>query len=269
MPPAALYHPALFYLITIFIALSLTPLAAYFSKRQRMEKVQVSLIIIGLCVPAITAIAMIYASQNTLLIQDFWDRLFLFKISLLYLGMILLLLPSTVLLATGISLLFGYSTEQFSISDEFLVMKRGIIIGIAIPLLLAPVLEELGWRGYGVDSLRAYYNLFTTSMLFGLLWSLWHLPAFFTKGNYHNQLWHLGTPYVLNFFVSIFAVSILMNWVYYKTGRSIPAAILFHSVLNFSFTFFKTQPFTRCIVTALLCVVVIMIIGCDPAFFFT
>ncbi len=139
---------------------------------------------------------------------------------------------------------------------------------IVIPLLLAPIIEELGWRGYGVDSLKAYFNLFTTSVLFGLLWAVWHLPLFFINGYYHNQLWHLGIVYVLNFFVSVLVIAFLMNWVYYKTGRSIPAVILFHSVLNFSLMVFKTEPFTKCIVTALLCVISIIIIVYDSDFFF-
>ena len=91
----------------------------------------------------------------------------LFKISPTYLMVILLLMPCVFFLATGISLFFGYSTDQFSVTNEFSVMKGWAILGIAIPLLLAPIIEELGWRGYGVDSLRAYFNLFTTSVLFG------------------------------------------------------------------------------------------------------
>lgn len=269
MPPAYLYHPVLFYLITILTALALGPIAAYLSHQKGMEQLQLPLLLFGLCVPCITAIAMIYASQNEILIQDFWKRLLLFKISPNYLMVILLLMPCAVLLATALSLLFGYSADQFSIASELSVMKGWAILGIAIPLLLAPVIEELGWRGYGVDSLRAYFNLFTTSVLFGLLWAVWHLPAFFIKGYYHNQLWHLGIIYVINFFVSVFVIAILMNWVYYKTGRSIPAVILFHSMLNLSSILFKTEPFTKCIVTVLLCIVSIIVIAYDSEFFFS
>ena len=148
-------------------------------------------------------------------------------------------------------------------------MKGWSLLGIAIPLLLAPIIEEIGWRGYGVDSLRAYFNLFTASALFGFLWALWHAPAFFVKDYYHNQLWNLGIIYVINFFVSVFVVAILMNWVYYKTGRSIPAVILFHSALNLSSILFKTEHFTKCIVTVLLCAVTVGVVIYDGNFFFT
>lgn len=268
MPPAYVYHPVVFYLITILIALALCPIAACLSRQKGKGRLQMSLLFIGLCVPCITAVAMIYASQNEVLIQDFWNRLLLFKISPGYLMVILLLMPCAVFAATGLSLLFGYSKKQFSIAKEFSVMKGWAFLGIALPLLLAPIIEEIGWRGYGVDSLRAHFNLFTTSVLFGLLWAVWHLPAFFIKGFYQNQLWHLGIIYVINFFASTFVVAFLMNWIFYKTGRSIPAVILFHSVLNLSSILLKTEPMTKCIVTVLLSVATIIVIVYDSGFFF-
>jgi D-alanyl-D-alanine carboxypeptidase len=147
-------------------------------------------------------------------------------------------------------------------------MKGWNLSGIFIPLLLAPILEELGWRGYGVDSLRSHFNLFTTSLIFGFLWGLWHLPLFFIKGYYHNQLYELGTVYVVNFFVSVMVVAFLMNWIYYQTDRSIPALILFHSVLNLSSILLRTDPFTKCITTILLSVTLIIVISLNSSFFF-
>ena len=81
MPPAYVYHPVLFYLITILIALTLGPITAYLSNQKGMEQLQLPLLLFGLCVPCITAVTMIYASHNEMLIQDFWERLLLFKIS--------------------------------------------------------------------------------------------------------------------------------------------------------------------------------------------
>lgn len=265
----AVYHPVHFYLITISIALILGPVAVYLSNHAEMGKFLLPVLLFGLCVPCITALVMIYGSQNELLIQDFWERLLLFKIALPYLAVILFLMPCIAILATGISLFFGYSTEQFLITSEFSVMKGWAIFGVIIPLILAPIIEEIGWRGYGVDSLRAYFNLFTTSLLFGSLWALWHLPLFFVKGYYHNQLINLGNIYVLNFFVSVFVVALLMNWIYYRTDRSIPAVVLFHSVINLSSLLLKTEPFTKCIATVLLGVISIILIIYDRNFFFS
>lgn len=268
MPSASLYHPVWFYLITITIAFALGPITTYLCDRKGLKQLQFPLLLLALCVPCITAITMIYSSHSEVLIGDFWRRLFLIHWNPVYLLFILLFMPCIICLATWISLFFGYSKEQFSLTKELSVMKGWSILGIVIPLILAPLVEELGWRGYGVDSLRVYFNLFTTSLLFGFLWAVWHLPAFFMKGFYHNQLWHQGKIYVLNFFVSVFVVAILMNWVYYKTGRSIPAVILFHSILNLSSMVLRTEQFTKCIATLLITIVTILVIVYDNAFFF-
>ncbi len=261
------YHPILFYSIVMLTTLVLCPIAAYLSNHKVLEKFLLPLIFLGLSIPCITTLVMIYTSNDKTLITDFCKRLFFFKISTKYFLLILLLMPCVTYLSTCISLLFGYSTKQFSITKELSVMKGWAILGILIPLVIAPLIEEIGWRGYGIDSLKSYFNLFNASAIFGLLWSTWHLPAFFVKGYYQNNLWNLGICYVINFFVSCIVFSFLMNWVYYKTGRSIPAMVLFHSIANFSSMILRTEQFTKCIVTIVLCLITIAIVVCDLEFF--
>lgn len=262
------YHPGWFYSIIMFAALLLCPVAVYLSNHEHLKRFLLPLMFLGLSVPCITALVMIYTSSDGALISDFWHRLLLFKVNASYLLFILLLMPCVICLATWISLFFGYSTEQFSMTKEMSVMKGWAILGIAIPLILAPLIEELGWRGYGVDSLKAYFNLFNASMLFGFLWAAWHLPAFFVKGYYQNELWKMGIVYVINFFVSCIVFAFLMNWVYYKTGRSIPAIVLFHAIANFSSMVLRTEQFTKCIATVVLCAITVAIIAYDKDFFF-
>ena len=45
MPPAYVYHPVLFYFITILIALVLGPVAAYLSNQKGMEQLQLPLLL--------------------------------------------------------------------------------------------------------------------------------------------------------------------------------------------------------------------------------
>ncbi len=269
MPTAYVYHPGWFFFINMSLVLVNSVVAAFLSKKKGMEQLQMALLLFALCMPCVVALTMIFGSGNTWLIQDFWQRLVLFNISPAYLAVILFLMPLVVSIATVISLFFGYSADQFSITKHFSAIKGWGFLGMIIPLLLAPLIEELGWRGYGVDSLAAYFDLFTTSILCGLFWSLWHLPAFFVKGYYQNQLWYLGKIYALNFFVSTFVIAFVMNWVYYKTDRSIPALVLFHSSLNMFSMLFKTEQFTKCIVTLLLGLVALGLIIFDRNFFFS
>lgn len=261
-----LYNPLMFYSIVMCVSFVLCPVVYYLSYRKGYEKFLFPLFFLAISVPCITALVMIFNSND--LIADFWKRLFLFKISPPYLLFILLVMPCVLLLATWISLFFGYSTEQFYLTKQMSVMKRWAILGIVGPLVVAPLLEEIGWRGYGVDSLRAYFNLFNTSLLFGLLWGAWHLPAFFVKGYYQNQLWEMGIVYVINFFVSFFPIAFLVNWVFYKADRSIPAIVLFHGMANFSMMVLRTEQFTKCIMTVLFCLIALLLVACERTFFF-
>ena len=177
-------------------------------------------------------------------------------------------MPIVLFLATALSLLFGQSPNQFLLSSEYKIMDGQVLLSILI-LFLAPTFEELGWRGYGVDSLRSKFNLFKTTLIFTLLWALWHLPLFFIRGYYQNELWNTGIVYVINFFVSILPATVLLNWIYYKNSRSITAAILFHFMLNLFSVLFQTEQFTKCIITIILLTISALIILKDRPFFFT
>ncbi len=50
-----------------------------------------------------------------------------------------------------------------------------------------PILEELGWRPYGVDALRSKNSILRASLIFGSLWAIWHLPVFFIEGSYISR----------------------------------------------------------------------------------
>lgn len=261
------YNPIQFFLIT-FLGTGISWfMAAYFSYQKGMEAFQLPFILLGMVVPFIAALIMIYGSQNKDLINDFWDRLPFYRIKLSFLPVILLLMPCVLFLATALSLLFGQSIDQFALSSGFKVMEGQTMVSLLI-IFLAPLMEELGWRGYGVDSLRSHFNLFKTTMLFAVLWAMWHVPLFFINGYYQNVLWNTSIIYVINFFVSVLPAAILMNWVYYKNSRSIMAAFLFHLMLNLFSVLFQTEQVTKCIVTILLLIVSVIIIVRDKQFFF-
>ncbi len=263
------YSPTQFFLLTFLGTWIFGLLAAYFSYQSGIEKLQLLLILLGLCMPFIAALIMIYGSKNKELIKDFWNRLSPYRIKLSFLIVIIMFMPSVLVLATAISLLFGQSIDQFALSSEYEVMKRWNIFSLLISLFLAPTLEELGWRGYGVDSLRAYLTLFTTSLLFAFLWGIWHIPLFFIKGYYQHELWKVSIIYVINFFMSIFPAVILMNWVYYKNRRSITAVILFHAMMNLSAVLLKTSQCTKGIITLLLLIISAIVVINNKRFFFS
>src|SRR5699024_9210005 len=100
-------------------------------------------------------------------------------------------------------------------------------------------LEELAWHSYGTDSLRRRFTLFTTSMIFAVFWAFWHFPLSFIKDYYQSNVAASGVLYSLNFIVSLIPFVILMNWLYFKTGRSIMVVIIFHITGAFLMKFLR------------------------------
>ena len=263
-----IYKPVPFFLIAFFITWISWFLSAFFSYKDGMAAYQFAFLIFGLLGPATAAFIMMSSAKKKNLWKDFWSRLTLRTIRLKFWLVLFLLFPIALFAATALSLLFGQSTTQFNFSAAIMLMK-GYGISSVLILFAAPIFEELGWRGYGVDSIRANFNILTTTLVFSLLWGLWHLPLFFINGYYHHELWNTSVLYVINFFVSVVPASILMNWIYFSNRRNIIAAILFHCIINLFSAIFQTGQCTKCILTVLLVVVAAICFMMNKSFFLT
>lgn len=256
------YRPLTFFSLVYLLSWLPWMLAAYFSYRPNGELITLLLALLGLLGPLLAALIMLLTSDNQDLDRDCRNRLLsVSAIAGVKLWFILLLMPVGLLVATLISLPFGLSADQFNFSAGFLAMLPVAVI--------AALLEELGWRSYGVDSLQGKRSMLAATLIFGLLWALWHAPLFLINQTYQQGLWELGPLYVANFFISVFPAAILANWFYYRCGRSIPSAVLFHFLLVANAELLQTEPLTKCILTALLIGVCIVLVAANRSFFFS
>ena len=104
-------------------------------------------------------------------------------------------------------------------------------LGSFLPLLiLGPLSEEIGWRGYALGRLQTRWNALISSLIIGLVWALWHLPLFLMVGTSQHEL---GLPFV-GFLVVIMANSIFYTWLYNNTEQSLWSAILFHWLFTYA-----------------------------------
>ncbi len=220
---------------------------------------------LGLLAPVIVAIFL--AKNNKKVIDDLKSRFFNFKkIRTTYVLLLALLMPLSILLAQTVSLLFGYSIEQFRFADSFSFTSG--VFPVWFMLIIAPLIEELAWHSYGTDSLRSRFNIFNTSVLFALFWGIWHMPLTTIKDYYHSNLVTEGWIYSLNFLVSLFPFVLIMNWIYYKANRNIILPIIFHISAGYFNEVFATHPMSKVIQTCLLSLFALYIICNDKAFFF-
>jgi uncharacterized protein len=177
-------------------------------------------------------------------------------------AIIALVMPLTVIcLSIWLSLWFGQSTDQFKLSAGANLLAIAILA-----VVIAPVMEETGWHGYGVDSLRARTGMMKATLAFGALWSAWHAPLILISGTYQNELARMDNPlYLANFFVSIIPAAIIANWLYYKNSRSLLAAILVHAMLNAPSVLLNAGQVAKCIATLLYAAIAAAIVAGDRA----
>lgn len=176
-----------------------------------------------------------------------------------------LLLPASILAAMGISLLFGYSAEQFAFRGGFSFTAG--LLPAWLTLVGAAFLEEFAWHGYGTDALISRMRVLTASLVFTVIWALWHLPLSFIKGYYHQEVVEEGWLHALNFPLSMVAFVILMNWLYFRGGRNIWLPIVFHLGANLVNEIFMTDPDAKLIQTALLLVLSAIVVLADRDLF--
>jgi membrane protease YdiL (CAAX protease family) len=262
-------HPFRFYSLSIIIPWICWFVAAYLSHLTPSNSIYISIAsllgIIGLVSPMVIAFSMMLPDPE--LRSDLFNRLFTFKkIKPIYLLATFFLMLASILLAQGISLLFGYSAEQFNLSHGF-SFTAGLFPAWFM-LFLAPILEELAWHTYGTDCLRQRFSLFKASLIFAIFFAFWHLPLSFIKDYYQANLAEEGLIHSLNFGVSLIPYVLLMNWLYYKTNRNILVVIVFHISAGFFNEIFSTHPDSKIIQTVLLLVLTIFLLIKDRDFFF-
>lgn len=262
-------HAHLFYGLSTAIPWAFWFAAAHLSHRtpaDGLTELSVSgLGVAGLFAPAVIAFLLI--RRDEALRQDIRRRLFSLRgVRPVHLWLTGLLMLGSILLAQAISLLLGYSADQFTLAGRS-SFSAGIFPGWFL-LLLAPLVEELAWHSYGTDCLRVRMNLFKTSLLFAVYWAVWHMPLSFIKGYYHSNVVETGLLYSLNFAFSLIPFVILMNWLYYKTGRNILIAIVFHITAGCFNEAFATHPDSKVLQTLLLTVLSCYLLHRDRAMFF-
>ncbi len=261
------FRPLPYYSLTFALTSALWLAGAYFSFQSGQEGLYTAFMLAGLLAPFVVSLAFIYSSGNSVLKKNFVERLTNIKlINPRTLPVIVLLMPLSVLVSIAISLPFGGSVEQFQLADGF-SFSTGVVPVLAV-LVLAAGLEELGWRGYAFDSLQSRYNFLTASIVFSLLWSLWHFPLIFVKDSYQYEILQQNAWFAVNFFVSIIPMGIIISWVCLKNNKSVVAAAFFHFLVNISLEAFAVTQTTKSIVTGVLTLVVIGIIVIDRATFF-
>ncbi len=268
MIPNYRYKPRVYFVATFIVTYALWFAGAYLSFQDDKSGLYMLFMLPGLMAPFLISLFMIFTSKNSDLKKDFLNRLINLRlIQPKVLPAFVLIMPLSILASIILSLPFGGSTSQFQFADGFSFSSG--FVPVLLLLFLAASFEELGWRGYAFDSLQSRYTYFTASIIFSILWSLWHFPLIFVNNSYQYEIFHENIWFGVNFFVSIIPMGVIISWICIKNGKSVLAAILFHFIINISQEILAITQFTNCIETVVLIVVAAVIIASDKEMFFS
>ncbi len=101
---------------------------------------------------------------------------------------------------------------------------------VVIYLILIPVFQETGWRGYAQNLLQEKRNALSASIILGVVWSLWYIPVSLIPFAGQAAFGVARQEYWMPF-SRLFLLSIVISWVYVNTNRSLPAVIMFHAMI--------------------------------------
>jgi len=209
--------------------------------------------ILGTFGPTIAGFLLTYMEERSLGVFDLLRRGWSFE-KIHYLVVAIVLIP----ILCFFSLWLAIITEGIVPAEIINLSRWDITIPYIITVFFigGPLQEEFGWRGYALDRLESKYNALSSSLIIGALWSLWHLPSFFSPSTLQYQ------QSFFSFLSSVLLLSIIFTWLYNNTGRSVLVVMVFHTSVNVSYWMIPiNSTFTGPIYyTIMLGIVVILII---------
>lgn len=104
------------------------------------------------------------------------------------------------------------------------IVEIALLPVLFVMFLVGAVGEELGWQGYAYDRLETRWGVAPAAVGLGTFWALIHvLPLLQGERAPLWIVWHcLGQIFM----------RVIIVWLYRQSGRSLPAVIVFHAMIN-------------------------------------
>lgn len=176
------------------------------------------LFILAVYAPALSALALVVWHGGPSGLRRFLARLFLWRMGRGWWALLLLGLPAVYLAGAAA----GGGLGDWRAGWPGL---GPLLPAMAFMLVLGPV-EEFGWRGLALPVLQRRLSPLAAGLVLGLVWGVWHLPAFFLSGTAQSA-WGFWP-----FLAGSVAVSVILTGMFNAAKGSILIAALFHFQLN-------------------------------------
>jgi membrane protease YdiL (CAAX protease family) len=182
--------------------------------------------------PSLTGLILSYIIGGSRAVKSLLAKGIVRRVELKWYATVLLLPIVLALGSLGLYVMLGHPWPPFA------MFSKGYLLPLAfvqVLLLGGPLEEELGWRGFVLPHLQARFTALGASLIVGVMWALWHLPAYLIPwSSQHLPL----VPYLLHFA----ALSVLFTWVYNHTQGSLLPVLVFHTSVNLFTAFLPVVP---------------------------
>jgi uncharacterized protein len=210
-------HPLLSFFVMAFLFSWIAVLPLLLNHALPVEPFQILGALAGPTLAAVVVIAMTAGKAG---LGTFFKRYVQWRAGLIWW---LIVLFGALLALTIVAALFvGPSVISEFINNIGLILPT-YLIALVVGVILGPLWEEPGWRGFALPRLQAQFGPLVGTLILGVLWALWHIPGYL--GGWMGA----GLPVLI---VSSVAFSMIMTWVYNNTRGSILLMILLHSSSN-------------------------------------
>jgi len=126
-----------------------------------------------------------------------------------------------------------------SLIEDWPLIFTSYLLKVVMVFFLVSLWEEIGWMGFALPRLQEKYGPLMASVVLGVLWALWHLPAYFGSTQVVadkvglgelDRLLYLLPPYI----VLAISTRIVMTWLFNSAMGSVIIVTLFHAGFNIS-----------------------------------
>ncbi|MEA3347458.1 MAG: CPBP family intramembrane glutamic endopeptidase [Pseudomonadota bacterium] len=169
--------------------------------------------------PAIAAFTLVTRTAGIAGLRHFLRRALLWRCSLAWYTFLLIGIP--LIFIGGSAIKGNLFTESFPFATIQSLFAALVFAAVKGPM------EEFGWRGLALPLLQRKMAPLWAGLILGVIWGLWHLPAFLLSGTQQSE-W-LFTA----FFTGCLAISVIATALFNQSDGSILLAAFFHfSLMN-------------------------------------
>lgn len=238
-----------FFVLTFTISWGLAAFLLFFPEQMEPIFGAISManpiFILAVAGPTIAATLLTYRQKGWAGLRDLYSGILTWRFGIQWYAAVLIGLPA---IAYLISRLVGPEPAA-DLSTPGL-----LLLFLLNQLILGPLGEEFGWRGFALPRLLVRFNPFVASLILGVIWGIWHFPSFFMSGVPQSSL------SVSLFLFGALCLSVLATWLFLHTDGSLLIVVLFHLMINISMEAFGT-PFPPFVLV--LTIIVMLVLALD------